>query len=87
MYPDSASIDYAYYQMGQSYLKDGDNTEAFKAFDGLITALPHSALADDAQFALGWVNFPKEGISARRLGKFNKLIQNFSYSDLAARAY
>ena len=86
MYPDSASIDYAYYQMGQSYLKDGDNTEAFKAFDGLIKALPHSALADDAQFALGWVNFQRKEYG-EAIREFNKLIKTFPNSELAARAY
>jgi TolA-binding protein len=86
MYPDSASIDYAYYQMGQSYLKDGDNTEAFKAFDGLIKTVPNSGLADDAQFALGWVNFQRKEYG-EAIKEFNKLIKTFPKSELGARAY
>ena len=86
MYPDSASIDYAYYQMGQSYLKDGDNAEAFKTFDELIKTLPHSSLADDAQFALGWVNFQRKEYG-EAIKEFNKLIKTFPNSELVPRAY
>jgi TolA-binding protein len=86
MYPDSASIDYAYFQMGQSYLKDGDNTEAFKAFDGLTKIIPSSPLADDAQFAMGWVNFQRKEYG-EAIKEYNKLIKNYPASELLPRTY
>ena len=86
MYPDSASIDYAYYQMGQSYLKNGDNTEAVKAFEGLISTMPQSPLADDAQFALGWINFQRKEYG-EAIKEFNILIKTYARSELVPRAY
>ena len=86
MYPDSPSIDYAYYQLGQSYLKDGDNSEAYKAFEGLIKALPHSSLADDAQFALGWINFQRKEYG-ESIKEFNTLIKTYANSELLPRTY
>jgi len=86
LYSDSASIDYAYYQLGQSCVLDGNNTEAMKAFDGLIKALPQSALADDAQFAKGWVNFQRKDYG-EAIKEFQDLIKKYPHSELVPRAY
>ncbi len=86
LYADSASIDYAYYQLGQSYFKDGNNTEAFKAFDGLIKELPLSPLADDAQFTQGWINFQRKEYG-EAIKEFQKLVKKYPNSELAPRAY
>ena len=85
MFTDSNSIDFAYYQLGNSYLKDGDNTEAFKSFDGLIKALPHSPLADDAQFMLGWINFRQKEYG-EAIKEFQKLLEQFPNSNRTADA-
>lgn len=86
MFPDSLStLDYAYYQLGQSLQKEGDHAGAYKAFEVLTKVLPASPLADDAQYAMGWINFQKKEFS-EAIKEFQKLLRLYPESDQAPRA-
>jgi TolA-binding protein len=86
LFADSTSRDYAYYQLGQSYMKDGDNTDAYKVFEELVNTLPQSPLADDAQFAEGWINFQRKEYGDA-IKEFQKLLKIYPKSELAPRTW
>ncbi len=86
LFPDStATIDYAYYQLGQSLQKSGDNAGAYKAFELLATVLPKSPLADDALYAMGWIDFQKQEFTDA-IREFQKVLKQYPDGDQAPRA-
>ena len=56
-FPQEASVDYAYYQLGQAYYRRGNYNDAVSQFNELMKLFPKSSLADDAQYAIGWIWF------------------------------
>jgi TolA-binding protein len=61
----------------------GEFNQATEQFSGLISSRPKSDLADDAQYALGWIWFQTKGYT-EAIKEFRRLIDAYPRSELLA---
>ncbi|HUI31661.1 MAG TPA: tetratricopeptide repeat protein [Candidatus Acidoferrales bacterium] len=82
---DDSTAAYALYQSGESDYWLGKFDASIEMFRALLDKYPHSPLAPDAQYAIGWVYFSQKQYS-QAIGEFDKVTANYPSSLTAIRA-
>ena len=82
---EDTTVAYAIYQSGESDYWLGRFEAAIEMFHSLLEKYPNSALAPDAQYAVGWVYFSQK-LYSQAIGEFDKVTTNYPNSPTAIRA-